>query len=62
MQLHTSHRDFKGDTPYVGSVLGLLSEKLDNGTAFDKFRDKLNSYVERKFQNEKYLMCVVTYM
>ena len=38
MQLHIAHRYFKGDTPEVGTVLGLLSEKLDIGMAFDMFR------------------------
>ena len=28
MQLHTAHRYFKGDTPAVGDVLGLLSKTL----------------------------------
>ena len=41
LQLHTAHRYFKGDTLEEGSVLGLLSEKLDTGTDFDKFRDKI---------------------
>ena len=29
---------------------------------FDKFREKLKGYVERKSENAKYLMCAVTYM
>ena len=62
MQLQTAHRDFKGDTPEVGAALGLLSEKLDIGTDFDKFREKLKGYVERKFDNPKDLLFVVTDM
>ena len=27
VQSHTAHRDFRGDTPEVGAVLDLLSEK-----------------------------------
>ena len=61
-QLHTSHEGFKGNTTEVGNVICLISEKLDIGTAFDKFREKLKGYAERKFDNTKYVMCVVTYM
>ena len=53
---------FKGDTPEVGALLGLLYKKLDIGTAFEKFREKLKGYVERKFDNAKDVMCVVTDM
>ena len=34
--------------------------KLDIGTDFEKFGEKLKGYVERKFDNAKYVMCVVT--
>ena len=39
VQLHTANRYFKGDTPELGVVLGLLSQKLDIGKAFHKFRE-----------------------
>ena len=41
VHLQTAHRDSKGDTPELDSVLGLMSEKLYIGTDFDKFREKL---------------------
>ena len=62
IQLHKEHKYFKGDTPEVGALLGLLYKKLDIGTAFEKFREKLKGYVERKFDNAKDVMCVVTDM
>ena len=62
MQLHTVNRYFMGDTPEIGAVLCLLSKKLDIGTYFDKFRGKINRYLERRFDNEKYVMCAVTDM
>ena len=46
----------------LGAAIGLMYEKLDIGTAFDRFREKLKGYVERKFDNAKYLLCVVTDM
>ena len=39
-----------------------MSEKLEIGTAFDKFIDRLKGYVERNFDNEKDVLCVVTDM
>ena len=60
VQLNPDHIYFKGDTPEVGAVLGLMSEKLDIGTDFDKFREKQKGYTERNFDNTKEIMCVVT--
>ena len=62
MQLHIAHRYFKGDTPEVGAVLGLLAKKIDIGTTFDKFIEKLNGYVERNSDTAKDILCVVTDM
>ena len=62
MQLHTENRCFKDNTPEVGAVFGLLPKKLDIGTDFDKFIEKPNSYVERKLNNTKDVMCAVTAM
>ena len=59
VQLHTFHRYFKGDTPEVGAIFGLMSGKLHIGTTSDKFREKLKSYVEINIYNAKYVMCVV---
>ena len=39
-----------------------MYEKLDIGTAFDRFREKLKGYVERKFDNSKDMLCAVTDM
>ena len=62
MQLHIEHRYFKGDTPEVGAVLGLLSEKLYIGTDFGKLIEKLKGYAEINIDKAKYVICVVTYM
>ena len=35
VQLHTTHRYFKGDTPEVGNVLGLMSKTLYIGATFE---------------------------
>ena len=62
MQLHTAHRYFKGGTPGSRRCTWFTILKLDIGTYFDKFREKLNGYVERKFENEKDVFCVVIEM
>ena len=62
MQLHTVHRYFKSDTTEVGAVLGLLYKEIDIGTYFDRFREKIKGYTERKFENANDMICVVTYV
>ena len=62
VHIYTPQIYFKSDSPEVGAVLGLLSEKLDIETFFDKFREKLKGYVDRKLKNSKYVICVVTVM
>ena len=62
MQINIAHRYFKNDTPEDGTVLGLLFEKLDIGTAFYKFREKLKGYVDRRLDNSKDVMRMVTDM
>ena len=58
MQLHRSHRYFKGDTPGVGAVIGLLSKILYIRMDFENFRGKLKNYVGRKLDNAKDVICV----
>ena len=60
VQLHTIQRNFKNDTPEVGSLLGLMSKKIDIGMTFDNFREKLKGYVEINIDYVKYVICVVT--
>ena len=60
MQIHTAHRYFKSGTLEIGTVLGAMNKKIDIGTVFDNFRDKLKGYLERNLYNATYVMCVVT--
>ena len=43
-------------------MLGLMSEKLDIGTAFDKLRDNLKCYMDRNIDNAKDVIYFVTYI
>ena len=38
-------KDFKVETPELNAVLGLITEKLDQGVTFEKFQDVLKNYV-----------------
>jgi hypothetical protein len=41
----STDRHFCGDTPAIGVILGLRTERIDKKTAFDNFREKLANYV-----------------
>ena len=62
VHLHKLHKYFKGDKSEVGAVLGLLTKTIYTGTDFEMLRYNLKVYMERKIDNTKYLMCVVTDM
>ena len=42
--LDISNKDFEGDTPDIGCVVGLKSEKITAKVQFDTFRDKVGDY------------------
>ena len=42
-----SNKDFEGDTPDIGCVLGLRSEKISRKVQFDTFREKLEDYLTK---------------
>jgi hypothetical protein len=53
------HPSFEGDTPEVGAVLGLKKEKLHKKVTFDVFKEKLETYILRKFKEANDVMCAV---
>ena len=40
---------FKGETPELNAVLGLITERLDQGVTFKNFQDILKNYVLKNF-------------
>ena len=46
-----SNKDFEGDTPEIGGVVGLKSEKITAKVQFDTFRDKISDFVLKELQN-----------
>ena len=49
--LDISNKDFEGDTPEIGCVVGLKSEKIAAKEQFDTFRDKVTEYILKEFTN-----------
>ena len=39
------NRDFSGETVGIDAVLGLMSERLNKGKSFEKFKEKIANYV-----------------
>ena len=44
-------RDFEGDTPKLGGVLGLRSENITKKISYDLFCEKLGTYIMTEFKN-----------
>ena len=51
---------FKGETPELNSVLGLITERLDQGVTFEKFQDVLKNYVLKNFHKAEDIVEMVT--
>ena len=45
----SEQKDFKGETPELNAVLGLITERLNQGVTFEKFQDVLKNYVLKNF-------------
>ena len=56
----SEQKDFKGKTLKLNAVLGLITERLDQGVTFNKFQDVLKNYVLKKFHKAKDIVEMVT--
>jgi len=54
--MRIKNREFTGETPELGAILGLLTERLDNGVQFDKFQNKIKNYVLKNFKKAEDIM------
>ena len=57
--LDISNKDFVGDTPEIGGVVGLKSEKIAAKVQFNTFREKVSDFILRELTNG---MDVVAYI
>ena len=51
---------FKGETLELNAVLGLITERLDQGVTFEKFLDVLKNYVLKNFHKAEDIVEMVT--
>ena len=51
---------FKGENPELNDVLGLITERLDQGVTFEKFQDVLKNYVLKNFHKAEEIVEMVT--
>jgi len=49
----TDVKGFVGETPKLDAVLVLLTERVDKGTSFEKFQERLKTYALKNFKNAK---------
>ena len=54
-----SNKDFEGDTPEIGCVLGLRSEKMTKKVQFDTFREKLEDYLVKTLTSPMDIMPIL---
>ena len=59
--INSMAKDFTGDTPELGEVMNLSSEKLDNGMAFDKFWKNLKIYMLNIYDTLK-MSCILQWI
>ena len=57
--LELSNKDFEGETPEIGCVLGLRNEKITKKVPFDTFRDKIADFIVKKLDNAMDIMLIV---
>ena len=53
-------KEFKGETTELNAVLGLITERLDQGVTFEKFQDVLKNYVVKNFHKAEDIVEMVT--
>ena len=56
----SEQKDFRGETPELNVVLGLIKERLDQGVTSKKFQDVLKKYVLKNFHKAEDVVEMVT--
>ena len=56
------NKSFEGETPDIGAVLALKSEKVDKKLTFDSFREKLSDFLMKKLDHAKDVVAIVKTM
>ena len=58
-QIMSESRSFVGETPELGAVVGLLSERLDKGVTMEQFQEKLKLYVLKNYKKGEDVVTLV---
>ena len=45
----SEQKDFRGETPELNAVLGIITERMDQGVTLENFQDVLKNYVLNNF-------------
>ena len=53
-------KDFKGETPKLNAVLGLITERMKQGVNFDKLQDVLKNYALKNYHKAEDIVEMVT--
>ena len=53
---------FKGETTNLNAVLGLITERLDQGVTFEKFQDVLKNCVLKNFRKAEDIVEIIIYL
>ena len=56
----SDQKDFMGETPKLKYVLGLITERLDQGVTFDKFQDILKNHVLKNLRKAEDMVEIST--
>ena len=56
----SEQKDFKGETPELNAVLGLITEILDQGVTLEKSQEVLKNYVLNNFHKAEDIVEMVT--
>ena len=53
---------FKGETPKMYAVLGIITKRLNQGMTFNKFQDVLENYFLKNFREAEDIIEQITYL
>ena len=53
---------FKGETTNLNAVLGLITQRLDQGVTFEKFQDVLKNCVLKNFRKAEDIVEIIIYL
>ena len=56
----SEQKDFKGEIPELNAVLGIITERMDQGVTVNKFQDILKNYALTNFRKAEDIVETIT--